>query len=266
MGKKIASYIITFLFIVLLMVSILLTVLSQTILKEKYMLKVLEKNNYYAETYQDILETFKNNTIQSGLEDTVLDGIMTEEQVEAEVKSLVAYIYNGTEMKIDTEGVKTRLQQNIDAVVAQNNKKVTEEEKGAIATYVNTIGKIYGDGIAFAQGYISEIHNVIEKVQGIMQTAKIVAYIITIVVAMVLFVINKKESLKYLSIACISTGLLCIIIKIVEVSTMKVQNILILTKAFSNVLIHTIQSIMLNLLIIRNCILYFRFSIECHKQ
>lgn len=250
MVKKIISYLLTFVLIILLVASVAITIVSQTILSEKYILGILNKNNYYAEIYHEILEKFKDNTVQSGLDETILDGIMTEEQVKKDIQSLIHYLYTGAEMSIDTEGVKTRLQAKIDEVVQQNNKQVNASEKQAINTYVRTIANIYSDGIAYAEKYIPTIQKALSNIQTILAKVQIIPYIATIVTIMILIVMNKKQSLKYFSIACISTGILFIVLKIVEGSTMRIQNILILNKAFSNVLINTIQNIMLAFLLV----------------
>lgn len=244
MIKKIISYLLTFVLIVLLVVSVAITIVSKTILSEKYILGVLDKNNYYTEMYHEILESFKDNTIQSGLDETILDGVMTEEQVKKDIQSLIHYLYTGTKMSIDTEGVKTRLQEKINQVIQENNKKVNSSEQQEIDIYVNTIANIYSDGIAYAEKYIPTIQSVLSKIQNTLTRVQMIPYVAIIVVAILLLAINKKESLKYFSIASISTGILFIILKIIESSTMRIQNILILNKAFSNVLINAIQNIM----------------------
>ena len=139
MVKKIISYIIIVVLIILLFASNTITILSQTILNEKFVLGLLEKNDYYAQVYSQILEAFKDNTVQSGLEESILDGIMTEEQVKNDTKSFLDYLYNGTELTIDTEGVKTRLQEKINEVIRENNKRVNSDEQTAINTCISNI-------------------------------------------------------------------------------------------------------------------------------
>ncbi len=263
MVKKIVSYLIVFILIILLLASTVITILSNTILKEEFVLGLVEKNNYYSEVYHQILENFKDNTIQSGLEEDVLDGIMTEEQVEQDVKSLLDYLYTGTEMSIDTEGVKTRLQEKIDQVIKENNKRVNSDEQIAINTYVNTIGNIYEDGITYVKSYISQMRNVVEKIQNILAKVTIAVYIATIVTIIILLIINKKEGFQYLAISSLSSGALCIALKILETSSIRVQNILIFGKAFSAVVINIIESIILSFVIagIVFCVLGLIFSI-----
>ena len=268
MVKKIISYIIIVVLIILLFASNTITILSQTILNEKFVLGLLEKNDYYAQVYSQILEAFKDNTVQSGLEESILDGIMTEEQVKNDTKSFLDYLYNGTELTIDTEGVKTRLQEKINEVIRENNKRVNSDEQTAINTYINTIGSIYENGITFMKKYVSQVQNAITKIQEMLQKVTIVVYVATIVIILIIFIINKREGFKYLAVSSFSAGGLCIALKIVENSTMRVQNILIFSKAFSVVLINAIESIMLSFVIasIVFCVLGLLFSILGYQR
>ena len=268
MVKKIISYIIIVILIILLFASNTITILSQTILNEKFVLGLLEKNDYYAQVYSQILETFKDNTIQSGLEESILDGIMTEEQVKNDAKSFLDYLYNGTELTIDTEGVKTRLQEKINEVIKENNKRVNSDEQAAINTYINTIGSIYENGITFMKKYVSQVQSAITKIQEMLQKVTIVVYVATIVIILIIFIINKREGFKYLAVSSFAAAGLCIALKIVENSTMRVQNILIFSKAFSVVLINAIESIMLSFVIasIVFCVLGLLFSILGYKK
>ena len=96
MVKKIISYILVFLLIITLLTSIITTILKQTILKEKYILKLLSKNDYYSKTYNEIVEKFKDNTIQTGLTEEVLEEIISQDKVYNDINSLIEYIYNNT--------------------------------------------------------------------------------------------------------------------------------------------------------------------------
>lgn len=249
MTKKLISYMLVFILIILLTSSILCTIMTSTILNEKFTLKILDKNEYYSKIYNEIMQNFKNNTIQSGLEDSVLNGIISEEQVKKDVTELINSIYENKQIKIDTESVKTKLQQNINAVIAENNKKVSKDEQEEIDAYVNTIANIYKEGILYADEYIPEIQNIVAKLKGIMEKGKPILYIVTIIVAIIILALNRKESIKYFSITATSTGLLLIITKIMEVITMKTQNILILNQAFSKIVVNIIEEIMTKFLV-----------------
>ena len=249
MAKKIISYVLAFIIIILLTSSVLCTIISNALLNEKFVLEVLEKNEYYSKIYNEIMQNFKNNTIQSGLEENVLDGIISEEQVKKDIIALIGSIYENKDIKINTETVKTKLQQNINEVIAENNKKVSKDEQEEIDIYINTIANIYKDGIVYEDEYIHKVSNVVAKLYGLIKKVKIILYIATIVIAIIVIILNKIESIKFFSISTTAIGILLIITKIIEIITMKTQNILILNQAFSKIVINIIEVIMSKFLI-----------------
>ena len=249
MIKKITSYILVLLLIILLTSSIAIIIFSQTIFKQDFTIKMLEKENYYTKLYAQIIEKFKDNTIQSGLDDEVLNGIITEEQVEEDIKSLIAGIYNKSEYTINTEKVKERLNENIKKVIEKNKKDISNQEQQAIDIYVTTIGDIYSREIAYAQNYIPKVQEVFSKTQNIMQKVGVLLYISFGVIFALIIIINKKESIKYLSITAMSTGILLIIPTIMEKNIINTQNILLFNQTFSKVVVNIVETIMLKFLI-----------------
>ena len=249
MAKKIVTYILVFILIITLIASISLTILNQTILKKEFVLNLLEKNEYYSKMYADIHDTFINNTVQTGLDESILDGIITEEQVKKDVNSFIYYLYEAGEMSIDSEGVKTRLEENINKEIEKNGKNLIQNEQEAINRYVSKIVEIYEDGITYAKSYAKTISNVVQKVQKVSNIAQTAGYVATFAIALILIVINKLKALKYISVSVMSSGLLLIIPKIIETSAMEIHNILILNKAFSEVLINAIETVISSFMI-----------------
>lgn len=233
-----------------ILASIITTITSQTILNEKYILKTLGKVNYQKEIYNQIMETFKDNTIQSGLEENVLDGIITEDEINEDINNFIHYLYEkDMTISIHEEDVKNRLEENINNQVEEKEKKLTDEEEEAIDTYVNTIVKIYKNGIEYSGEKISLVKDMLIKIDKASNIAMIASYIITIVIIVAIIVINKKDSLKYFGITLLTVGILLIAVKIAEVNSVSINNILILNKAFSNFIIAVIKNIMLSFLI-----------------
>ncbi len=250
MVKKIFSYIITLILVLLLTATIMVTVINQTLLKKDFMIGILVKNNYYKEVYDIIKDNFINNTVQSGLEESVLDNIITEEEVRNDVNSLVAYMYDEGELSIDKGIVRNRLKENIDEVIKENNKKVTSEEQDSIDLYLDTIANLYEEGITYSTKYVSSIRSTIQKVEGLLKKAMIAGFIAVVVIVIVLFAINKSKALKYISISMMGAGILSIIPKIIETTSMQIHNILFLNLAFSHLIIALIEVVVVYFLVI----------------
>ena len=249
MVKNVVSYIIVLLLIIMIVASSALIVFSTTILNKNYVLDMLKKEDYYSITYSIIMEKFKDNTIQSGLEETILDGIITKEQVENDINSFIAYLYTGIPYQISTATVKTNLEESINRVIEENNKKVDSSEKKAIEIYVKTITDIYEDGIIFSNDYISQIQKSFEKIQNAVNKVKVIIYIGTIALIIFIVLLNRKNALKLLSVTAISAGILLIVPKILETIALEMQNVVILNQILSKTVIDTVEDVLLKLVI-----------------
>ena len=78
-------------------------------MNEEYMLSKLEEANYYERMNAEIIEQFKNYTIQSGLSDNVLENLFTQEKLEEDINNVINSIYTGTELEIDTTEIEENL-------------------------------------------------------------------------------------------------------------------------------------------------------------
>ena len=242
MVKKIISFVLLFLLIISFTLSIIISILYFTIFNESYIVSVIEDNSYYSKTYNNIIEKFKDNTIQSGLDESVLEGIITEKKVEEDTKNIIKNIYENTETKVDTEITKTRLKEKIDQIIKNNNKKVTNEEQESINIYLNTIEKIYEDGILYKQNYIEMVQSVFSKIIKICPIIMVVSFGITLILAIIIVIINKKESIEYYSVLFISSGILLVIPKLIEAIHINMHNILLFNLNFSKVVINVVEN------------------------
>ena len=117
MIKQIIRYILSISLTLSLIVLILVSLISSTILNEKYVLGKLEETNYYKNIYENVKSNFENYIYQSGLDEEVLDNIVSEEQVKEDTKTIISHIYNGIEEKLSGETIKQKLNEN---TVAEN--------------------------------------------------------------------------------------------------------------------------------------------------
>ncbi len=263
MIKKIISYIFTFILILLIIATTAITIFNHTILKKSFLTNMLIKSNYYNEIYSQMKEHFINNTVQTGLDEEVLDDIITEEEVKSDIDSLVSYMYGEkNELSTSEETLKDRLKANIDKQIAKNNKKVTSEEQNAINRYIDTISNIYNEGIVYADKYVKEIANIIQKIQLVLKKVIPAGFIAIGVIVIVLLIMNKMLVLKYLSVSLMASGILFIVLKILETTSMQIHNILVLSVAFSNALIAIVETILSYMLITGIALLVIGFIVN----
>ena len=138
---KVILNIIKFIVIIALTVCcIILTVAntaSSTILSKQYTLNKLEETEFYYGIYTQINYNFENYIYQSGLDENVIEDIVTPEEVKEETRKIIVGIYNGLHEKVDTAKIKDRLNNNINKSL--EDKKIDSKTQEAINTFVNQI-------------------------------------------------------------------------------------------------------------------------------
>lgn len=243
MLKKIVIYIINFFFIISTFLLVSLLILSNTILSKQYVMKSLEKNNYYETIYYDIEEGFEDYIMQSGLEKDVLENLYDKQKVHNDINMVLDTIYENKELNIDTKIVKEKLHERINNVLKENNRVPGREEKEAIETFENTIIDVYNSKVVYSQKYVEQLADAYAKVQPILTKIKIALGVVSLFLLVIIIAINKsrKESVKTIGIAMLTVGILHSSLKLVIGK--RVHNILILSKTFSEGVIYLVDAI-----------------------
>ena len=128
---KVLSYYISMIILSTIVLSLsIVTLIKFTILNENYLIKQLEKNNYYNNLYTSINEEMSYYIIQSGLEEEVLENIYTKEMVTNSVNNLIKNFYTGKKLTIDTTLLKENLNNNITNYLSKNNIVITDKNDG----------------------------------------------------------------------------------------------------------------------------------------
>lgn len=225
---------------------VLIHVASSTVLSKHYILGKLEDTKYYEEIKKEIENSFENYIGQSGLEEDVIQDIVSEEQIKKDTQTIISNIYNGKEETINTQQLETNLRNNIDKSLG--NQKLTITQQKAIEEYINKIATQYKETMSHTK-YESNIHNMMEKVNQMIQKVKKIIIMAVAVCILVVLICNYKmlaEIISNLGIALISSGMFYIFLKMYIVSKIKVSNIIILNDAISNTLKVIINDILAN--------------------
>lgn len=242
MIKKIISCIINLALIVLVFTLSSLQIVSSTILSKQYVIKTLEKSNYYEKTYNDIQEGFKNYIMQSGLEEKILEGLCDKETVTKDINMIIEKIYEGKSINLDTKNIENKLDNEINRVLNKNNKKIDNEEKEAIQTFKNAIINVYNTSIVYSNSYIEQITLIYQKINKVIKMAQIILIIAITIITIISVITLRKQSIKNIGISLLAAGILQIILKVLVGN--KLYNILILNSTFTETLINLIKNIM----------------------
>ena len=74
---------------ILITLTTLVQVMTVTLLKPDYIEKQLDDINYYASVYNKVEENFGQYILQSGLDQHVIDNIVTEEQIKQDIQDII---------------------------------------------------------------------------------------------------------------------------------------------------------------------------------
>ena len=235
--KKAISYVLSFVLVLMLLSLCLLAIVKSTILDEKYMISKLEDANYYERMNGEIIEQFKNYTIQSGLSDEVLENLFTEDKLKQDINNVIDSIYTGKELEISTSEIRENLKENILTEVEKEGKTVDFEDE-AMEEYLKAIESAYESQVSYSTSTINSIGSTFEKVISLAQTAQIIVIVVTIVIAVLIIILNIKQifGLNYLAISSMASGLFILIAKFLLGQSTDLKNIMLINQATSHVI------------------------------
>ena len=245
--KIVIQYILTIILAISLLVLILINLLSSSILNEDYILLKLDEKDYYNKIYESVQSNFENYINQSGLDEEVLNNVVTEEKIEKDTKIIISNIYNGINEDIDTEEIEKNLKQNIDNSL---NRNVTQSEEQSINAFIDTISDEYKTTI-LNTNYEQEINSVLNNVNKYIDLVKkvLLVIIVTCIILIALLTIRRiYRILARIGVAFTIDGLIFIFCKKYIDSKVKIQTITILNDAMSevirNILMETLNLVM----------------------
>ena len=243
--KKAISYVLSFVLVLMLLSLCLLAIVKSTILDEKYMISKLEDANYYERMNGEIIEQFKNYTIQSGLSDEVLENLFTEDKLKQDINNVIDSIYTGKELEISTSEIRENLKENILAEVEKEGKTVDFEDE-AMEEYLKAIESAYESQVSYSTSTINSIGSTFEKVISLAQTAQIIVIAVTIVIAVLIIILNIKQifGLNYLAISSMASGLFILIAKFLLGQSTDLKNIMLINQATSHVIQLVIEDLL----------------------
>lgn len=241
---KIISKIIKFIAITILTICItaitVIAVFSSTILDKDYTLNKLEENDYYHETYELVKSNFENYIYQSGLDEEVLNDIITEEKVKQDVNIIITNIYEGKDEKIYTTAIEQNLNKNIEATGAKTSKNLQ-----AIQKFVETICNEYKDTIIHTE-YETQINKIYKTATETIQLAYILIFVVIVISLFIILIANiKKMSSNFqdIGITLFATSMLELISCKIINSKVNIVGIKVFNDTFSKTIVSIITEV-----------------------
>lgn len=218
--KVLSYYILMIIISVLVLTLSLFTLLKFTILDQNYLIKQLEKNNYYENLYNSITEEMSYYIVQSGLKEEVLEKIYTKEMITNSINEAINNFYTGKKIMIDTTKVKENLNNNIKDYLSKNNIIITDQK--ALDMFVDHIISIYNEKIILSK-HIEKFQNKLIKLDKIIDTIFIILMVLISILTILCHLFYKRI---ILTIPCISTAILLFLGNYLLYNRIDVKNIL----------------------------------------
>ena len=232
-AKRLLSYLLSIFLVVSLFSTVVVIVLNLTLFSSLNTKKQIATNNYYEEVKKIIVESCQDYVMQSGFDESIMDNVVNSYDVESDVNGLIDYIYDGKEYEINSNVVKENLDKNIKEYIASNEYAVNEETQKGIDTFEDTIKQIYERNIEYSRDTVKQISDGYKKVKKAVTFIMLVCIGITVILGFIVYKLSKPS----LGISMLSTGAILIFLKIYSGTTVAINNILLMNRAFSNTLI-----------------------------
>ena len=252
--KKVTSYVLASLLAICLILMVLVATISSNIFNKKNIKKEFQESNYSSNLHEIIQNNERNYLLQSGFDESVFEGVVTENTVIIAVNEVINAIYDGNKVEVSTKELEETLDKNIQKQIEEKNYTVDDQAQADINEFKKVILDTYKDTILYSNDVMNQMSRYLKKAKKITTTATVVIAIIAIILAILTFKLRKSS----LGIALLIAGAFLIMIKVYSGVHMVINNILILNWAFSRTVTYILNRIINQLSIVRNCYCYSR--------
>lgn len=248
--KTILNIILSFLLIILIAIILATNILENKILNKNYVLSKLDETEFYLQISREVENGFENYIYQSGLPEDTIKDLFTEDIIKEDVNSLINKVYDGTDIKLNSEKVRENLDTKINAYLESENKKMNNQGKENIKKFEDLIVNEYTKNVNASNTLYNKLHDGIEILRKVNDKIGNLPIIVTVIVCIIIIVINIKNllnAINYFGISLLSLGILIKLGVKVIFSNINIDNLLILTTSLSNLLINIVKDILYEL-------------------
>ena len=242
--RNIFNVLMSFALIFIILSIMLFNIINDKILNKNYILSKMEETEFYLQVSREIKNGFENYIYQSGLPEDTIENIVSDEMIKKDVNGIVDYIYEGKEISLSSEDVKSNLDVKIQNYVTTQNLKLNEQGKNNITEFEKIIVNEYINNVKISETFYNMCHSMINKVNEQISKIKNLPFIALIVVIILMILINIKELLNVINfggISLLSTGILIKLGINLIMKKVEFDNLVIITNSLSNLIVSIIK-------------------------
>lgn len=183
-------YLCEFIISLLIFALVFLFICDRTLLNPNYIIKELDRHDYYEYLDKEIRNEMDNYVVQAGLDSSVLDNIYSKKVIEETMNNYIIDFYKNNDLEIDSSSVKENLKINIDNYL--DNKNIQAADSDSLEKFVKQMTDIYEDSFSISN-IIDKMSSKIGKLSNIITTLIYISiFSLLIVVAFLKFYFKKN--------------------------------------------------------------------------
>ncbi|HBY71570.1 MAG TPA: hypothetical protein DEG06_04935 [Lachnospiraceae bacterium] len=208
--QRIISSIFAFLLTMIFVSSFTLTGLYYGVFNNRIILSKVNESNYYNEVYKELQDRAEGILQEAGLPLNVLSDVITLKRVYVGGKYYIEDTLSGKEPVINTDKVRSQLEQNIDQYLTEEDISGTKELDTGIEEVIRKIEQEYKRGIHFQ--FIDYIAEYKASFMRLLRIAIPILILLASVIIVLLIKIHryKHSGIRYIAYAMIASS--CIVI------------------------------------------------------
>ena len=208
--QRIISSIFAFLLTMIFVSSFTLTGLYYGVFNNRIILSKVNESNYYNEVYKELQDRAEGILQEAGLPLNVLSDVITLKRVYVGGKYYIEDTLSGKEPVINTDKVRSQLEQNIDQYLTEEDISGTKELDTGIEEVVRKVEQEYKRGIHFQ--FIDYIAEYKASFMRLLRIAIPILILLASVIIVLLIKIHryKHSGIRYIAYAMIASS--CIVI------------------------------------------------------
>ena len=242
--KNIIRYILTIILTIAIIAFLLLKLAVSTVLSEQYILAKLDETDYYNKMFEYVKSSFENYIGQSGMDEEILENIVSKEKIEKDIKIILSNIYDGMNEEINTQEIRDSLNSNIEKSLG--SQKLTTAQRASVSTFIDEIINEYTTAMSHTS-YEKQINQYYAKIMKYINLAKKAIIVLLGIDLILLLVLSLRRIYRFLvmcGISMLSTGILFSISNWYINTKIKIQTITIFNNAISDAIRNILQEIL----------------------
>lgn len=221
--------------------------LQSTILNPSYIMDNMNTSNYFIDKRDEIQKSLVDLGYASGLDESFFENVVDEVTIHDNTQAYLNSFYSGEEAKIDTTAFKQKFNSELDSYISKNNLK---EASGSSREYlINQAASIYASSLRIPlfttlSTYLVAMKNMMPLIIG--------GLVVLVAVLCIIIIFTnrwKHRAVRYICYATSGAFLTVGIIPAVLLSTGFVGKINIDSRAFYNLFVQSMNSILIALAI-----------------